>query len=160
MTSFAVADAIMLVARPLRFAQELTHMQLACDAQGHAQMHHVCIHTNTHSNHGGRSYCHLAFDLQHCRLRSNMLLLCRVMSEVEKVLCSSEVGSKAWLAYASRCPQHLPLHIALYHVPLQVGRMHENSVWLSIHLQTRGRCSLDLLKYRAASLLDVSSTKD
>lgn len=150
----------MLVMRPLRFAQELAHMQLSCDVQGHAQVHLVCIHTNTHRMYGDRRYCHLVLDLQRCQLRTNMLLLCRVMSEVEKVLCSSEVGSKGRLAYVSRCPQHLPLHVALYHVPLQVGRLHENSVWLSIHLQTRGRCSLDHLRYRAASLLDVSSAED
>ena len=42
------------------------------------------------------------------------------MSEADKVLRSSEVGSRV---VCHMCPQHLPLYFSLYHVLLQVGRM-------------------------------------
>ena len=47
----AVVEAIMLVARPLCFAQELTNVQLAVDFQGHAPCMHTHVHTNTHCIH-------------------------------------------------------------------------------------------------------------
>ena len=85
----------MLVATPLCCAQELTNVQLATDIQGHAQMHHACIHTN-HTV-WGRTHCRLVPDLQRCQLETNMLLLCRVMSEADKVLRSSEASNRGWL---------------------------------------------------------------
>jgi len=46
--------------------------------------------------------------------------------------------------------QHLPLCSSVYCVSLNVGRVHMLSVWISVNLQTRGRCSLHYLRYRVA----------